>query len=50
MDRNAPGNNGLSLTPNKRELYRQLIEQFYEVSVDRYGIDREQARMLSRLL
>jgi hypothetical protein len=40
----------LPFTPAKEELHRQLIEQFYESSVDRYGTDSEQARVFSRLL
>jgi hypothetical protein len=36
--------------PGKAELYRKLLEQFYEDSVSRYGTDHEQVRMLSRLL
>jgi hypothetical protein len=36
--------------PSKAELYRKLLEQFYEDSVGRYGLDHEQVRMLSRLL
>jgi hypothetical protein len=47
-DRNAPGENEPSSTPNQEELCRQLIEQFYEGSVGRYGIDSEQARILAR--
>jgi hypothetical protein len=36
--------------PGKAELYRKLLEQFYEDSVGRYGKDHEQVRLLSRLL
>jgi hypothetical protein len=36
--------------PNKAELYRKLLEQFYEDSVGRYGLDHDQVRLLSRLL
>ena len=39
-----------SLAPGKEKLNRLLIQQFYETSVDRYGSDSEQARMLSRML
>gem|GEM_PF-4557471 len=28
------------------DVYRQLIEQFYESSIQRYGIDSDQTRML----
>jgi hypothetical protein len=36
--------------PGKAEQYRQLLEQFYEDSVSRYGLEHEQVRLLSRLL
>jgi hypothetical protein len=36
--------------PSKAEQYRQLLEQFYEDSVSRYGLEHEQVRLLSRLL
>jgi hypothetical protein len=44
MDRNASRKEELTLTPNERELHRQLIEQFYERSVDCYGVDSDQAK------
>jgi hypothetical protein len=50
MDRNALGKDELSLTPDEKELHQQVIEQFYAGSVERYGIDSEQARALARLL
>jgi hypothetical protein len=28
------------------DVYRQLIQQFYESSIQRYGIDSEQSQML----
>jgi hypothetical protein len=36
--------------PSKVELCRQLLEQLYEDSVSRYGLDHEQVRLLARLL
>jgi hypothetical protein len=42
---NAPNQDFI---PVDEELSRQLIEQFYEDSIGRYGIDSEQVRMLSR--
>jgi hypothetical protein len=36
--------------PRKAEQYRQLLEQFWEDSVSRYGLDNEQVRFLSQLL
>jgi hypothetical protein len=47
---NAPSRDEMPLLPNEKELRQQLIEQFYERSVAQYGIDSEQACMLSRLL
>jgi len=32
------------------EVYRQLIQQFYESSIQRYGADSEQSRMLEQHL
>ena len=50
MDTNVPAEHDLSPTSNESELYQQLIEQFYEGSVARYGVDSAQARMLSSRL
>jgi hypothetical protein len=36
--------------PNKVEPCRQLLEQFYEDSMGRYGPDHELVRLLSQLL
>ena len=49
-DQNALGKDGTPLTANHEQLNRQLIEQFYEDSLDRYGSSSEQARMFSVLL
>ena len=35
----------LSLISVDTDVYRQLIEQFYESSIRRYGIDSEQTQM-----
>jgi hypothetical protein len=40
----------LFLAPGQAELQRQLLEQFYEDSMGRHGVDSEQVRGLSRLL
>lgn len=32
------------------DVYRQLIQQFYESSIQRYGVDSEQTRMFQRHL
>jgi hypothetical protein len=49
-DRNVPSEDNLFFTPGEKELCRQLFEQLYANSVARYGVDSEQARMLSELL
>lgn len=36
--------------PVDANVYRQLIQQFYESSIERSGIDSEQTRMLKRHL
>jgi hypothetical protein len=50
IDQSAPGNDEMSLAPNHQELHRQLLEQFYEDSVDRYGDRSETARAFSPVL
>jgi len=40
----------LSFTPAEQDLHRQLIEQFYKTSVERYGADSEQARIFAQHL
>lgn len=49
-DQRVPGDGKPPLTPGKLELRRLLLEQFYEDSVDRHGLDDGQVRILSRLL
>jgi hypothetical protein len=50
MDTNVTAEHDLSPASNESELYQQLLEQFYEGSVARYGADSPQARiLLSRL-
>jgi hypothetical protein len=36
----------VSSTAFDADVYRQLIQQFYERSIQRYGIDSDQSRML----
>ena len=50
IDENAPGKNEVSSTASHEQLDRQVIEQFYEDSLDRYGSNSEQARTFSVLL
>ena len=40
----------LSFTHGEAALHRQLLEQFYEDSMRRHGVDSEEVRRLSRLL
>lgn len=49
MDGSAPIIESLLLPSDEQELGRRLIEQFYQQSVERYGVDSEQAQMLSQL-
>jgi len=37
--------NDLASVPLDRDAYRQLIQQFYESSIQQYGADSEQTRM-----
>ncbi len=39
-------NDDRSSAPLDTHVYRQLIQQFYESSILRYGADSEQSRML----
>lgn len=39
-------NDGLSSVPVDTEVYRQLIQQLCESSIQRYGVDSDQTRML----
>jgi hypothetical protein len=46
LDTNAPHNDDRSSISVDADAYRQLIQQFYESSIQRYGADSEQTRML----
>ena len=46
LDTSALNNEDLSGMPVDAGVYRQLIQQFYESSIQRYGADSEQSRML----
>jgi len=46
MDTNAPDRTGQALTTDRADLQGQLIQQLYELTVERDGDDAEQARML----
>ncbi len=39
-----------SPSPRQQDLHRQLIEQFYNNSIERYGLDSEQTRMFAQHL
>jgi len=46
LDTSVSNNNDLSSSPVDADVYRQLIQQFYESSIQRYGADSDQTRML----
>ena len=39
-----------SPVPEEHDLHRQLIQQFYENSIERYGPDSEQTQMFAQHL
>ena len=43
-------NDDLSSIPLDTHVYRQLIQQFYESSIQRYGVDSEQTQMFQQHL
>ncbi len=45
-DISASNNDDLSSISVDADVYRELIQQFYESSIQRYGADSEQTRML----
>jgi hypothetical protein len=46
INTSVSNNDDLSSVPIDTDVYRQLIQQFYESSIQRYGADSEQSRML----
>jgi len=46
LNASASDNDDGSSIPVDADVYRQLIQQFYESSIQRYGADSEQTRML----
>lgn len=46
LDTTVSNHDDASPAPVDADLYRQLIQQLYENSLQRYGIDSEQSRML----
>jgi len=46
VNKSSSVNDDLSSDTIDPEAYRQLIQQFYESSIQRYGADSEQSRML----
>ena len=45
LDSNFSNNDELSPITVDKDVYRQLIQQFHESSIQRYGADSEQTRM-----
>ena len=39
-----------SSAPAEQDLHRQLIEQFYRTSIERYGVDSEQTQLFAQHL
>lgn len=50
LDSNSSNNDDLSSITVDKDAYRQLIQQFHESSIQRYGADSEQTRMLKLYL
>ena len=46
LDSSISNNDDLSSSSIDTHAYRQLIQQFYESSIQRYGADSEQSQML----
>ena len=46
LNTTVSNNDDLSSSPIDTDVYRQLIQQFYESSIQQYGADSEQCRML----
>ena len=46
MDSDFSSNDDLSRITVDKDVYRQLIQQFHESSIQQYGADSEQTRML----
>ena len=45
-----PDTTALSPSPEEQDIHRQLIEQFYNNSIERYGLDSEQTRLFAQHL
>ncbi len=45
LNTSVSDNDDLSCATVDKDVYRQLIQQFHESSIQRYGIDSEQTRM-----
>lgn len=50
MSNPISGTTSPSPTPEENDLHRQLIQQFYENSVERYGPDHEQTLLFAQHL
>jgi hypothetical protein len=46
MDTSVSDSDDLSSTSVDIDVYRELIQQFYESSIQRFGADSEQSRIL----
>ncbi len=50
MNTPISGTNASSPAPEEQDLHRQLIQQFYENSIERYGADSEQTQIFAEHL
>lgn len=50
MNTHLPDTTAAPFSPRELDLHRQLIEQFYKNSIERYGIDSEQTRIFAQHL
>jgi hypothetical protein len=45
LSRSVSDNDDLSSISVEKDVYRQLIQQFYESSIQRYGVNSQQTEM-----
>jgi len=50
LSRSGSDNDDLSSISVEKDVYRQLIQQFYESSIQHYGVNSEQTEMFQRHL
>jgi len=50
MNASPKDTTALPYSPAEQDVHRQLIEQFYKNSIERYGIDSDQTRIIAQHL